>query len=126
MNSSKGLTMFLEQGEGLAKYRKNCPGHTGVADDIRACLKKHGPCTVYRIAWITGLPEKRVKNALQVMLHKTGGIVATRNGRWHMVYSLYETPPKSVESQKQGKQKEDNRAPTITIGRGSRWGASLV
>lgn len=114
----------MENHNTLAKARLNCPSHNGVAQDIREALKRAGtPLSPYKLTLLCGRKPEQIKSALSQLM-QDGGVVSFPNrekGPRFRLYTLYDMVPK--ESPKEPANGE-TRAGYITIGRGSRWGAS--
>jgi hypothetical protein len=80
-----------------ARGRKNCPKHTGAAEEVRAALKRVGkPLSIYSLHIATGLKPKQVKRAVSGMLFRGGGLVQEQGVNGVMYYRLYEAPAPAV------------------------------
>lgn len=102
--------------------RAACPAHTGVTQQIREALARApGPLSVYKIHLATGIKPDKVRSMISQMVNRTGSVVSLK-GPKGIVYTLYERRP----DKHRAPSTSGRRAAPITIGRGFRWGASIV
>ena len=97
------------------------PKHTGAARMIREALQEAGhKMSINAISFATGLSTSQVKNAIGGIMGAggVGGIVRAQGSNGVTYYEAWKPAARKPE--------QGNRAAPITIGRGTRWGASLV
>jgi len=105
--------------------RKNCPTHTGAAEEVRAALVRVGKrLSIYSLHIATGLKPKQVKRAVAGMLFKSGGLVQEQGINGVMYYRLYEAPaPAVTPAPTPG---EEFKWPTRPTYPQYRWGSSRL
>jgi len=106
---------------GMRSAAANNPRHTGASRMIREVLHDSGhKMSVNAISFATGLSTTQVKNTIHGIMGAggAGGIVRTQGSNGVTYYEAWKPAARKPE--------QGNRAAPITIGRGTRWGASLV